>query len=1435
MQIPLTLQPPTGPTIDVLVDADPDGTLSSVADELTLAAGRPGADIFAGSSRLSGDCPLAGGPIRAGAVLGVGAPGPSGSGAAGILQLQVVGGPCAGATYPLPPGELIVGRDHTATVCLADPDVSRRHLAITVARDGVRVRDLGSTNGSRVDDVEVGAEPVTVRAGPRLRIGESTLVVAVACDPPAALRPGSDGALTVNRPPRFVPRRADPTITVPVEPPARTPSRVPVLASLLPLLGGIGLAIFMHSPQYLIFTVLSPIMLIGNVISERRGLRRGRRRELAQYKKDKADADRTLAAAVDADRLARRAEIPDPATIVRTALGPGQRLWERRAADADALVLGLGTGDLPARVSLRPAVGNDPLPAPTVAEVPVAVALREVGVLGIGGPRPPVEALTRSLVGQAATLHSPRDVQLTLITADPAAASWEWARWLPHLADRVGLTAATRAARIGGLLRLLDTRRAEHSLLDHSQPLPIVVLVVDGAAELRELPGLARILAEGPAVGMYAICIDRSPRLLPAECGAVVELGGEVGTRARLLPHDGPPVADIVVDGLDAGSAGRLARALAPLCDGTAESVAGVPQSSRLLPLLGLESPTKQAIRRRWAEAGRGTSAIIGEAAEGPLSVDLVRDGPHALVAGTTGAGKSELLQTIIASLAVVNRPEAMTFVLIDYKGGAAFKDCAHLPHTVGMVTDLDGHLTERALASLSAELKRREQLLAGLGAKDIEDYWRADPVEPMPRLVLVIDEFASLVEELPDFVTGLVGIAMRGRSLGVHLILATQRPSGVVSPVIRANTNLRIALRVTDDAESRDVIDSPWAAGIPASTPGRAFVRTGALPAGEFQSARVGGRATGHQRPQGTVRAIPWLQTGAATATAVDPTGTEETDLQELVAAIRAAAHGVQPRSPWLAPLPALVTLDELSADEPDVLPYALADHPDRQCRATVGLDLRRSEALGVAGGPRSGRTSLLRTVVAAGVTRHSPADLHIYALDCAGGGLAGLAQLPHCGAVCARHEVARGDRVLTRLIEEMRRRQGTLAAAGFSSVAEQRAHAAPADRLAWIMLLIDGWEGFTEAYEAVDAGRPVDAVLQLAREGPAMGIQLVATGGRQLLTGRAGSMFASRIVLRLPDRNDYGLAGLPLRSIPDQLPDGRGLDVAGPVELQVALPDADRSGPHQVAAMRRLAESALARGDVDSARMPFRVSPLPDYLDVADCPRPPDASPLWTVIGAAGDEAVTIGVDLATDGPGFLVAGPPRSGRSAALRTIAVSLTGAGTPVVVVVPRRSPLRSLADRPGVIGVFDPADDDGLREAVAAGPLVVVVDDVHTMTDAPVTDVLVDLLRADDGERAVVAAGGSDELGSIFRGVPYEIRTSRTGLLLQPSGPDGELLGVRIPRMSSSRVPGRGLLVVGGECTPVQAATTNESTGVVRPGHDASGEIGREPLGLARL
>ncbi len=1419
MHLDLTLLTPGRTPLDVAVDAEPGTALGDIADELAGLAGLVGAstEFYAGTRLLAARTPLGGPDLRSGCVLGVGAPGPRDRGVSGILELRVVSGPDAGAVHPLPRGRVVVGRDDGSDVPVADPDVSRRHVEIAVSGDGVTVHDLGSTNGTTLDELPVGADPVSLTTGSLLRIGETGLTLAVPTDPPAAVRAGEDGTLTVHRPPRLCPSTPQVEVVLPQEPVRRSPGKVPVFAAIVPLLAGVGLAFALRSAAYLAFAALSPVMVLGSAVSDRWGLRRSSRRERGEYRAALARADTELARAVAEDTRLRRAEAPDLAVVRRTACGPGARLWERRRGDPDHLVLRLGTATRPARITVRRSgAGPPPADPPTARSVPVTVGLRSCGVLGIAGPAAPVDALLRALVGQVATLHGPQDLQVVLLADDASAGRWSWLRWVPHLSGpdggrRIGVTGDQRRRRVGELLSLLGARSRDRQTRVAGWTEPSIVILIDRASLLRDDPGVARLLDEGPALGIYAICADRAARLLPAECGALVEVIGEVGTRLRLVAGDDPPIEQIVVDGAGLAWANDVCRALAPLRLGGGDARDGPPPASRLLDLFGVDVPTAEAIRAHRRPDLPTTRVVLGESAQGAYAVDLVADGPHALVAGTTGSGKSELLQTVVLGLAITNGPDQMTFVLIDYKGGAAFKDCADLPHTVGLVTDLDHHLTRRALRSLDAEVARRERLLSSEGAKDIDDYLRAraGSAEPLPRLVIVVDEFATLVDELPDFVTGLVGIAMRGRSLGVHLILATQRPSGVVSPVIRANTSLRLALRMTDDSESRDVLDLADAARISASRPGRGFARTATGAPVEFQAARVGGRHGGSPtRPdRPTVCLSPWSTAGDIDGTPADPIDDADTDLRTTVAAIRSAVdpHTDPPRRPWLPPLPTVVTLADLGDRTGDVLPFALADHPAEQRQGTHAIDLARGGSVLVAGGPRSGRSTTLRTIAGAAASRFTPEDLHLYVLDCAGGALSAAKDLPHCGAVCGRRDVDRGDRMLTRLAGEVDRRQALLGARGFASVTEQRAAVPEADRLAWLLLLIDGWAGFQAAYDEVDGGRPVETLLRLAREGAAAGLRVVVTGDRAALTGRISAALPTKIMLSCADSLDYGLAGLPARAIPDAMPDGRIIVVDGAVEAQVALLGPDPSGRAQAAALGDIARRA-ANGVPTTRPRAFRVRSLPASVDPADIVVPAAPGPLWALVGVGGDDADAVGVDLARDGPGFLIAGPARSGRSTALRTMARSLLAQGTPIAVVAARRSPLRALAGTPGVRGVFGPGDAGPLGEALEAGPVVAVVDDIALLTDTAAGDVVTDVLKSDDGVRAVIAAGRNDEVAMLFRGPAVTVRADRCGLLLSPGPTDGDLLGVRLPRGVGPAPPGRGVLVVGGRVSAVQVA-----------------------------
>ncbi|MDQ3990176.1 MAG: FtsK/SpoIIIE domain-containing protein, partial [Actinomycetota bacterium] len=749
---------------------------------------------------------------------------------------------------------------------------------------------------------------------------------------------------------------------------------------------------------------------------DRRHGRKSYGQRVVEYRERKAAIETEAREALQAEELARRIDSPDPAVALLTATGPRSRLWERRRDDPDYLLLRVGTGDLPSEVVLDDPTREEHRRAVTwtALDAPVTVPLRERGVLGIAGPAETPRALARWVVAQLAVLHSPHDLQLYVLTDVSGRRRWEWVRWLPQARPPdapsatalVGTDADTVARRVAELAAMVTARRKvlrESSAVTFADP--DIVVVLDGARRLRLLPGVIQILKEGPSVGVYAVCLDADERLLPAECKATVAVNPDGGLRVRQAGED--PAENVRPECVTSAWCERLARGLAPMRDVSGdEEEAALPGACRLLDLLALEPPTPDAIAARWTIGGRSTQALVGVSLDGPFAIDLKRDGPHGLVAGTTGAGKSELLQTVVASLAVANRPDAMVFVLVDYKGGSAFKDCADLPHTAGMVTDLDAHLVERALESISAELRRRERLLADAGAPDIEAYLLvagANPgLPPLPRLLIVIDEFASLVRELPDFVTGLVDLARRGRSLGIHLILATQRPSGVVSPEIRANTDLRIALRVTDAAESADVIDAPDAARIAKATPGRGYVRCGASSLVPFQAGRVGGRRPGAGP---ATSSVPWVSVVDPARIGQPPpmapqrvvADEEDTDLAVLVEAIRKAnqALGIpaQP-SPWLPALPEHLVLQDLPDTEPAPgrlapVPYALDDLPAQQQQRVACLNFATLGHLFVVGGPRTGRSQILRTIAGSIGRVHSAADVHLYGIDCGNGAL--------------------------------------------------------------------------------------------------------------------------------------------------------------------------------------------------------------------------------------------------------------------------------------------------------------------------------------------------------------------------------------------------------------------------------------------------------------
>lgn len=1348
--------------------------LDTLRAQLLRRAGVPEqASLWHGTALLAPDT-VVGVALRSGAVLDIGAPSPRRSNT-GVLALHQVGGPDAGRVVSLERGRLTIGRGAECEFAVEDADCSRRHADIEITGTAVSIRDLGSTNGTRIDGdlVQSGSRPL--RPGELIRIGDSTFTVNAPSGSPATLGDTGDGTLRVLRPPRRIDGVAEHEVVVPVRFAPARPRGVQWVSALLPAAAGGAIAWATGSAQFLLFAVLSPVMMVSTALGDRMHWRRSRRRDAATYEGRRAASEHQIAAALREETRARRGEAPDPAAVARLAALPGTRLWERRRSDPDFLRVRLGTADLPSTVRRRD--GAVTAAAGTVHDVPACVSLR-AGPLGVAAPPRVLAGSGRWLVGQLAALHSPADVEIVVLTCD--AERWRWCRWLPHVRGRVACGQNEWSRLVGELAADLE-RRLTGLRHDRSEWAgPWRVLVVDRATRLAEVPGLAALLADGRAGGVTALCFDEDPAALPNGCRTVVRPAGVTGSRAVLASADEDRRIGLVLDDVGAGWSDDLARALAPLIDAGSDDAA-LPTYCGLRETLHLQNAGAGDISARWAASDGGAATTIGAGADGAVLVDLVADGPHALVAGTTGSGKSELLQALIIGLAADHPPENLSFLLIDYKGGAAFADCGRLPHTAGLVTDLDPYLTTRALRSLDSELRRRERLFARVGARDLAAYRTAATGEPIPRLVIVVDEFAALTDELPDFVRGLVGVAQRGRSLGVHLVLATQRPGTAVTPEIRANTSLRIALRVTDPGESRDVIDAPDAAFVDRSCPGRAYMRCGTELV-EVQTAHAGNTS------DATDAVTVDLLDGWRRPLTPGGTGSGPSDLTRLVATICKATDGrARPAgaSLWLPPLADRIGRSELrsvsSAEDAGTLRVSIAmvDLPDEQRRTPLEVDLGGGSSLLVAGAARSGRTEALATLAIGAAELLDPSRLHLYVVD-AGGRLSGaLALLAQCGTALGPADLAMTPTLLRRL--------DRLVSTGFADRSETGVRPRT-------VLLVDGWDAVMAALPDAETLECADLLASLLRNGSRAGLTVAVTGGRACLAPRLAAQFETKIVLRMTDALDYGMAGVSPRDVPAQLPPGRGLRTTDAALLHVlsATETAEAGALAAAAAALSAALAAIPRpGRGSSGPSPaIRLRSLPKQVALRTLPAPPGRF----VLGVGGDDARPLAVDLFAGDGRFLVAGPPRSGRSTLLRSMLLQARRAGLPVAVAAAAQSPLTAVARGEGM-PVVTPTTSAAQAASWMNGAEVFLVDDCEAFTDTASGDALLDAIRVCTQSAAVVAAGRNDDLATSYRGIGAHVRRGNCGVLLRPGPVDGELLGVRLPRRQSGGPAGRGMLV----------------------------------------
>lgn len=1187
---------------------------------------------------------------------------------------------------------------------------------------------------------------------------------AFAIEVAGTLAPPERGPFSFHRPAsRLHDEYLAPTITSASAPETSRLPGLPVLSAVVPLLFGAVLWATTRSIASAVFVLFSFFYIAVAGIESRREFRKDIQHREAEFKTATARSiDRIHDANRDEAAFINRTN-PDHATLRDLLRTRSPRVWERGPDDTTGgfLSVRLGTAVRAGRVRVEgPSGGRSDLvrwfeqrlSSVRHTELPVTIDLSKGGGLGLVGGDESLMDLARWILLQLVTLVGPDLLQVIVLTSQHRRDSWSWTSWLPHVngvSDPAWTLIVVDGADEEDTARSLEGRDRERTCFIWLAPRPC------------DLPRL---------IGQSVVMGD-PPSLVRAR-GTDPESFGQV------------ELEDLSCDGATHEAALEAAILLAPLVPqrileshGTADrsdvTLGGIVRAVKL------DDP--ESILRAWHDpvTGPRLSAPLARSGSGTMEIDLVSDGPHALVAGMTGAGKSELLRTWLTSLALHHPPDRITFLLVDYKGGSAFGPLSRLPHAVGLITDLDTELADRAMVSLRAELRARESWLSEVGAGSMVE--AEGRTGRPPALIVVVDEFATLAKELPGMVDELVDVAQRGRSLGIHLVLATQRPHGVVSESIRANTSIRIALRVADTSDSTDVIDAPDAVSLARTSPGSAIVRIGQARSGTVRFAYSSGPFTARAR----ISSRPVSSTDRA-ETAVDHGSMTEIDVAtaSIIAAFEASGSDLPPR-PWVAPLTATLTLASLEcAPSEHRVTIGLVDRPEHQKIVPLSLDLDDGPGVVVFGTSGRGRSNILSTIAAA--TAHTFTSPLIYSIG---------RRIDHATDSIATQDTELVMRVL---------RQALV-----------RAHDPQVGPRT--MILIDDIAMFEKEYETLNRGEALNILESICRRGTNSGVNVVVGASRRMdLPAALAVGFNHRLVMGLASEDEASLLGVPT-AIAGDVPEGRGIYDGHWIQI------ADEQGCERCSVVEhrpvvRLADRIDLTKVLVGATEPTREHP----------------TSTWVVpVGLCTDDLEPVFLDL-THSHG-LVVGPRRSGRSTTLRTIADGWMHSQeeadrTMTVLIGPDASRTIEngcrtwqvvISATAGRLGGVEPSVIESALWRVVDGvdhghDVLIAVEELPTLLDGPCAEVLerfmTHVLDPSTGDTTrLVVSGEIDAISRCYSPALTTIRAGRTGILLRPDEAiHGSILGCDLGRRDELVIgPGRGWLVDDGHATPIQVAVAD--------------------------
>ncbi len=904
--------------------------------------------------------------------------------------------------------------------------------------------------------------------------------------------------------------------------------------------------------------------------------------------------------------------LPSTQSALNFALEDSPRLWEKSSVHADFLHVNLGECSMPSlnKIELPKEQGMmayDPLndnltnikqAMSTLKDVPSNLSFEDNLMIGVVSKnRDKALNLVNVITAQLTALHTYTDLRTCFIYPMNETDNWDYTRFLPHTwaPDGSIRLIANDKKTVGDVLYYLSgvvrdrLENAKTAGKDEGKVLPHYVVVIGDISLIENEPMAKYLLSPSKALNMTIVLPVSSTDKLPAECSAIIrddeDYSGFYSTTGEF--EERVPVA---FPNVDVKTMDTYSRKLSNFRVREMNTSAGIPEILSFLDMYKTSNVEDLEVMKKWLEnrTYESMKAMVGyKAGSQPLYLDIHEKyhGPHGLVAGTTGSGKSETLQSYILSLAVNYHPHEVAFILIDYKGGGMAQSFIGLPHLAGVITNLGGNATDRALLSINAEIKHRQSVFNEFKVKHIDAYielYRSGVAsEPMPHLLIIADEFAELKKEQPEFVRALVSAARVGRSLGVNLILATQKPSGVVDDEIWSNTRFRLCLRVADKQDSAEMLKRPDAAFITGT--GRGYFQVGNDEIfDEFQS----GWSGAEYQPN-----VPYTDEKNAKVELINLIGksgvpkkkgkkksdniSKLTQLDAVVKHLNSVASENKVaalRQIWLDPLPTAVYLSQLKYKNKSQgfsleLPVGVADSPKTQSQFAVAVNFIRDGHLLVCGSSGSGKTTLLQTLVYSAVTNYTPQEVNVYIADFSSRTMSVFADMPHVGAVTFEGEDEKIEEMFELLKSTLLERKNSFSEMGVGSY---RDYIAQKSDCPAILFIIDNYVAFADGYSRYE-----DLLMQLTREAASYGIYIVLSMNNSGdIRSRMSQNFTNGIALQMADKFEYeAVLGSRSEILPDDRTPGRGLIKAPmPIEFQVALCVKEEPGTSQTQTLRKV-----------------------------------------------------------------------------------------------------------------------------------------------------------------------------------------------------------------------------------------------------------------------